>query len=243
MRKIPKNLIGMKFGKVLVIGIFDFDKDRWLCKCDCGREIVRGRYSFFGKKSPVYSCGCSVKRRSLINLIGNKYGRLTVVEISKKVSANGRSYWVCKCDCGNTTIVRGSHLKNGSVQSCGCYSDERRLKGLLPGEAGFNSLFSEYRKGARNKKLNFSLSKEEFKILVTGNCFYCGQGPSQLSKSSSEHSIFLHNGVDRVDNSRGYESGNVVSCCSRCNRMKCAYSQQDFIEHCGLIYKRHFNHI
>lgn len=35
--------------------------------------------------------------------------------------------WECKCDCGNTTYVRGSNLKNGHVKSCGCKSKEEQL--------------------------------------------------------------------------------------------------------------------
>ena len=46
------------------------------------------------------------------NLVGKKYGRLTVIEfdrVEKKVSSTGKSYkysyyWRCKCECGNCCI-------------------------------------------------------------------------------------------------------------------------------------------
>ena len=55
----------------------------------------------------------------LIDLIGRKFGKLTVI---KKVESNslGRAMWLCKCDCGNEVIVQGTCLRNGNTKSCGC---------------------------------------------------------------------------------------------------------------------------
>jgi len=55
-----------------------------------------------------------------LRLIGDKFGRLTVVE---RVSNNsrGNSMWLCECHCGQTTVVAGSHLVNGHTNSCGCF--------------------------------------------------------------------------------------------------------------------------
>ena len=36
--------------------------------------------------------------------------------------------WLCSCSCGNTTVVRGSQLRNGSINSCGCYWQEQNRK-------------------------------------------------------------------------------------------------------------------
>lgn len=49
-----------------------------------------------------------------IDLTGKKFGRLTVVKYV------GKSYWLCRCECGNKKIVLGSHLKGGKIQSCTC---------------------------------------------------------------------------------------------------------------------------
>jgi hypothetical protein len=45
------------------------------------------------------------------------------------------------------------------------------------------------------------------------------------------HADFRYNGIDRVDSSMGYVAGNVVPCCSTCNRMKLDHSYDDFIAH------------
>lgn len=66
--------------------------------------------------------GEPVKRPPIVDLTGEKYGRLTVKKYAYK---KGRHhYWECECDCGNTTIVQGNNLKSGSVVSCGCYLSE-----------------------------------------------------------------------------------------------------------------------
>ena len=52
------------------------------------------------------------------NLAGKTYGLLTVVALVKV--ENGRSYWLCKCECGNTKVIRGTNLQRGCAKSCGC---------------------------------------------------------------------------------------------------------------------------
>lgn len=56
------------------------------------------------------------------DLTGKKFGRLTVIKFAH--SKNRKSYWVCKCDCGNETITRSDSLKEGKVKSCSCLNHE-----------------------------------------------------------------------------------------------------------------------
>ena len=61
----------------------------------------------------------------LINLVGKRFGRLTVIE---RYGYQGKIItWLCKCDCGNSCIVRGDHLKDLSISSCGCLTKELRI--------------------------------------------------------------------------------------------------------------------
>ena len=53
-----------------------------------------------------------------IDLTGQKFGKLTV--ITRDESRKGRAYWICKCECGNTTVVPSCDLRSGHTQSCGC---------------------------------------------------------------------------------------------------------------------------
>ena len=58
----------------------------------------------------------------LLDLKGMTFGRLTVLE--KAPSTGGQAEWICKCVCGNTTKVKGQHLRSGAIKSCGCYMRE-----------------------------------------------------------------------------------------------------------------------
>lgn len=52
-----------------------------------------------------------------------KFGRLKPIRM---MEGKGRTKWLCKCDCGNETIVTQKNLCNGNTKSCGCFSMESR---------------------------------------------------------------------------------------------------------------------
>ena len=115
---------GNHYGKLTVI---ERDTSRkgsyWKCKCDCGNYIVARRDQLTRKNNPKKSCiECfkkEISKRSLKNETGNKYGYLTVLyRVENLLKKEGK--WHCKCDCGNECDVIGSHLRNGTTQSCGC---------------------------------------------------------------------------------------------------------------------------
>ena len=64
--------------------------------------------------------------RKLIDRIGLKFDRLTIIEEleSIKYKTKTERRFKCKCNCGNTTIVCYGNLVNGSIKSCGCLSKE-----------------------------------------------------------------------------------------------------------------------
>ena len=112
------DLSGQKFGKLTVICR---DKSvsigenavHWICKCECGNiKSINGSYLRNGETK---SCGCLQNE----NLIGQKFGRLTVKSLDNSLYRKGR-YWICECDCGNVKSVSTTLLKKGCVQSCGC---------------------------------------------------------------------------------------------------------------------------
>lgn len=61
--------------------------------------------------------------RNFIDETGNRYGRLVVLKRAEN-NKNTKAYWLCRCDCGNETVVRGSSLRYGSTRSCGCLQHE-----------------------------------------------------------------------------------------------------------------------
>lgn len=61
----------------------------------------------------------------IIDLTGQVFNRLTVICRVNQRSSDGSVKWLCRCSCGNETIVRADSLKSGNTQSCGCLNKER----------------------------------------------------------------------------------------------------------------------
>lgn len=59
-----------------------------------------------------------MKRTTLKDITGQKFGMLTV--ISRAETKNSQAYWNCTCDCGKTRIAAGGALRSGEAKSCGC---------------------------------------------------------------------------------------------------------------------------
>jgi len=65
------------------------------------------------------------------DLTSQKFNMLTVKEYAGVTEGKARmSKWLCECDCGAMTIVIGSHLKSGSVKSCGCNRGREKKHGM-----------------------------------------------------------------------------------------------------------------
>lgn len=57
-----------------------------------------------------------------IDMTGQKYGRLTAIELDRV--ENNHTFWKCRCDCGNIAIIDGAKMRSGHTKSCGCFSLE-----------------------------------------------------------------------------------------------------------------------
>ena len=58
------------------------------------------------------------------NIVGKKFGRLTVIQLDKNRENDKGTYWLCKCDCGKTISVISYSLSKGNTRSCGCLHEE-----------------------------------------------------------------------------------------------------------------------
>ncbi|KKM98992.1 hypothetical protein LCGC14_1152420 [marine sediment metagenome] len=65
--------------------------------------------------------------RKRIDLVGQKFGRLVVLQFIDKNKWRS-SFWLCRCDCGKEKIILGDSLKNGDTKSCGCLNIEKLTK-------------------------------------------------------------------------------------------------------------------
>lgn len=214
-----KDLTGQRFGKVIVqkfIKTNSNHKSVWLCVCDCGKSFdALGTNLISGKTK---SCGClrGKQRIDYSKYVGKRFGKLVVLE---RKDINNK--YKCLCDCGNIVFISPGNLSY--TKSCGC----SRIKAT-----GIDRLFFYYEKQAKNRNLEFSLDKEYFKLLVNGECAYCGNPPSSNLRG------YKYIGIDRVDNNKGYIKGNVVSCCKTCNFAKRTMPLEEFKSWIVSVYRR-----
>ena len=122
------DLTGKTFGQLTVlerIKIVGEHESNWRCRCSCGNEttVVAGNL----KRGTTQSCGCTAFERShasrVVDISGQKFGKLTALFISEKNGSNG-VVWHCECECGNECDVDGKNLRSGHTQSCGCLRKE-----------------------------------------------------------------------------------------------------------------------
>ena len=174
--------------------------------------------------------------RKLGDLTGKRYGKLIVTKFlyserirhPEKKRCHTNTYWECLCDCGNTRVVFTRYLNSGITKSCGeCTPKQNGVKATPDGT--FNEVYNRYICSARNKNKEFSLTKEKFKEITKQNCFYCGTKPQQIARKDREYP-YIYNGIDRVDNTKGYTDDNIVPCCGICNKMKLEMSIDEFKE-------------
>jgi len=166
----------------------------------------------------------------IIDISGETFGKLTVLGFAGIIQK--RAAWHVKCSCGNLKIVDGVHLRKGSTISCGCYKPNKKAVG----EAAFNDLYRRYRNDAKNKNRTFTLTHTQVKEITSSRCIYCGMEPQAVTKYKEAYNgQYTYNGIDRVDNTKGYTIDNVVPCCALCNKMKGTLTSERFINHVALI--------
>lgn len=67
--------------------------------------------------------------RKKLNLTGQRFGRLTVVGPAENVGE--RTAWLCRCDCGQSVVVKTCRLRTGHTKSCGCLSSKENPQSAL----------------------------------------------------------------------------------------------------------------
>lgn len=189
---------------------------------------------------------------------GVRFGKLLVTEclVKSQGDINSRGLWKCICDCGNEVTVKGESLKSRGRNSCGCLRSIAAQRVCIKRRKYDTFTSNKQYKGhvRRCTTIGFTpLPKEQWLAIVTQPCYYCGEmdtrnginntylnmkGVSLKAEEVHLYAIEI-NGIDRVDNNRGYELDNCVSCCTICNTMKMNYTQEDFFRKIKLIHNRH----
>lgn len=92
---------------------------KWLCKCKCGNECIVDTRNL--KSGHSKSCGCLKKEtKNVFDMSNFENENIKVLERAGS-DEQQIALWKCLCkNCGNTFITRGSSIRAGYTNSCGC---------------------------------------------------------------------------------------------------------------------------
>lgn len=114
------DLTGRRFGKLQVTAQFFEGCQYCECLCDCGNiKKVKAKTLREGKSQ---SCGCI----RTPNLVGMRFGSLTVIRKTEEFNNAGALLWEALCGCGNTVKLIAWRL--ATVKSCGCQRGTHNLR-------------------------------------------------------------------------------------------------------------------
>lgn len=171
------------------------------------------------------------------DLTGRRFGKLYVIKQDTERTKSGGLKWLCVCDCGTTKSMSSSNITRRLNTGCGCGRGKTITLKLDREDALFKALYRQYRNSAKTRKIKFDLSVSEFESLIYSDCYYCGAEPQQKFSGYSlsylakyVNNPILYNGIDRVNNKKGYILENCLPCCWFCNRAKGDSSYEEFME-------------
>lgn len=160
-----------------------------------------------------------------IDLTGQRFGRLTVIERAN--TGKPRGWWKCLCDCGNETIVQSDSLRRGSTKSCGCYGKERALEAATKhGHGGRKNRSRLYRtwSGMIQRTTN---PKDKYYYNYGGRgigvCPEWRESFPEFQKWAEDTGYKDDLYIDRIDNEKGYSPDNCrwVTRFQQQNNLRC----------------------
>jgi hypothetical protein len=177
------------------------------------------------------------------DLTGMRFGKLITLYMLPRALGERRAC-LCRCDCGVEKKVKSHNLTSGKTESCGCVKLEASKTNIKVAHvnnvrlgSAFRKVLTQYKSAAKSRGLCWALTDDQFKTLTSSPCYYTGAFPSTIMEAGSGE-IYVYNGIDRVNNEKGYTTDNCVACCGEVNMMKKAMTKEHFIEVCSRISER-----
>lgn len=143
------------------------------------------------------------------DLVGQRFGRLTVVEFAGVRGRN--SYWKCVCDCGETIVTKSSYLTSGDTKSCGCLKLERISNLTAKHNMSKTKIFGVW---ATMLRRCFTPTNKKFSDYGGRGIKVCDEWRDNFKAFYEYVSNLEHYGeegysLDRINNDGDYEPGNV----------------------------------
>lgn len=171
----------------------------WLCRCVCGKEIVRS--ADYLRRKHRHSCGCAKTefdlQKACVDIAGLVFGYWTVIRRDTPLNN-----WLCSCVCGRECVVRYTALKRGTSKSCGCGGKSGVIDST---RHPLNKTWHGIKSRCRNPR-NSAYHR------------YGGRGIQMCDRWHDSFILFVEDvgkkpspaySLDRIDNNGHYEPGNV----------------------------------
>lgn len=212
--------IGKKFGMLTVIDVYTKRHDNGrvrticICECECG-NIVEKKVDHLkrSKDDPLYSCGCTDWIRSDLrakDVIGEKFGRLTVVEEFKE---NKIRKLKCKCDCGNEITVTKrdavnqiNDLSSSSSEVANAVDNLNSLVNDLSTKTAYIVMTTDE---TGSPCIELGKSDNDFKVRITNTSVDFMDGTSKIAYVSNQ-ALYIEKAIIKDEIQIGEGSGFVL---------------------------------
>jgi hypothetical protein len=159
-----------------------------------------------------------------VEMVGKKFGRMTVLGLAPKPKPSSQTVWRCRCDCGKEVIVLGSSLRSGRTKSCGCLRIDKLVARVKTHGATSGQKTREYRAWRAMKTRCTCPSQRLWHR-------YGGRGIKISPEWEHSFEQFLSDmgncppgcSLDRIDNDGNYEKSN---CKWSSHEEQCAHTSQ-----------------
>ena len=138
------------------------------------------------------------------DILGQKFGHLSVIGTTEEKDAHGRTLYKCQCDCGGTRLAPAYLLLSGRVTSCGCAQEQvRKFAGRKE-----RSTFTPEEEARR---ISTIISKEEAGVYRRGNFWvaqmkFAGKSYHILSTADKEEAQAARQEIVRIRIELGNEA-------------------------------------
>ena len=257
--KDTNDIVGKKFGRLMVLERSRVEEGRYkngrfyrryyyLCQCSCGKEFELRRDSILSGHTT--SCGCIILA-DLEDVIGKRFGKLVALKHVPGEASNGPKahYYLCVCDCDpNKKIkVRRNDLITKKKPSCGCtHYVQGNLNKCWKGCGDISGAYwSGIKCGARKRKIPLNLTIDDAHKqleLQSYTCALTGWPISVHGYTGKESMKCMRTAsLDRRDNTKGYEKGNIQWLHKDINKFKLAHSNAQVVEISRMVVSKQSN--
>jgi hypothetical protein len=148
-----------------------------------------------------------------VDRIGERFGRLTIVEEKEPKLYKPRTYariFLCKCDCGNMVVASYTNLKAGNVRSCGCLKKDCG-KGILSNESQNQDklrLHMSWRSMKNRCSANSGRYYKNYKLRGISVCEEWKKDFNAFYEWAINNGYYPTLSIDRIDGTKGYSPDN-----------------------------------